>query len=100
VGRCDFDILKRLLNPPPANGGGLFVSRHWFAASAPNHMNPTQPVPRTRRDRPAPTIDPVEDSVFLLGLLYVELGLAPEAAFRSALADYECAFERSDVCRL
>ena len=53
---------------------------------------------RTARARPATPIDPVDDAVFLLGLLYLELGLAPEAAFRSALADYDCATEPTATC--
>ena len=52
------------------------------------------------RALPTSPIDPVEDSVFLLGLLYLELGLTAEAAFRSALADYECAVERNVACGL
>ena len=49
-------------------------------------------------DSAALTPNPVEDAVFLLGLLYLELGLAPEAAFRAALADHECAAEGSVGC--
>ncbi len=58
-------------------------------------MNTTQLAPPARQ-RAAP--DPVEDAVFLLGLLYLELGLAPEAAFRAALADYDCTTEGSAAC--
>ena len=59
-------------------------------------MNTTPAADRAAHDRPPGSFDFVEDSVFLLGLLYLELGLAPEAAFRSALADYECTVERSE----
>lgn len=48
------------------------------------------------RARPRGSPDFVEDDVFLLGLLYLDLGLAPEDAFRSALADYECIVERTE----
>jgi len=48
--------------------------------------------------RAATLPDPVDDAVFLLGLLYLELGLAPEAAFRAALADYDCSDQRSVAC--
>jgi hypothetical protein len=61
-------------------------------------MNTTPAAPSAARARPHGTPDLVEDSVFLLGLLYLELGLAPEAAFLSALADYECTVERSEPC--
>ncbi len=49
--------------------------------------------------RPSP-IDLVEDSVFLMGLIYLEMGLPAEAAFQSALADFDCTVERSiSPCR-
>ena len=64
----------------------------------PSHMNITPAANRAARARPPGSFDFVEDSVFLLGLLYLELGLAPELAFRAALADYDCAFERSEAC--
>ena len=61
-------------------------------------MNITTAANRAARVRPPGSFDFVEDSVFLLGLLYLELGLAPELAFRAALADYDCAFERNEPC--
>jgi hypothetical protein len=39
-----------------------------------------------------PTEDVIPDLAFILGLIYLEAGLPPEAALRSALADYECSF--------
>jgi hypothetical protein len=39
-----------------------------------------------------PTEDAIPDLAFILGLVYLEAGLPPEAALRSALADYECSF--------
>ncbi len=53
-------------------------------------MNTTLTAPRA-----ALLPDPVDDAVFVLGLVYLELGLAPEDAFRAALADYDCSGEWS-----
>jgi hypothetical protein len=39
-----------------------------------------------------PTEGVIPDIAFILGLIYLEAGLPPEAALRSALADYECSF--------
>ena len=64
----------------------------------PSHMNITSAANRAARAMPPGGFDLVEDSVFLLGLLYLELGLPPEAAFRSALADYQCTVESSEPC--
>lgn len=59
-------------------------------------MNIRNAAPMVARARPRGSPDFVEDDVFLLGLLYLDLGLAPEDAFRSALADYECIVERTE----
>ncbi|MHA3772739.1 hypothetical protein ACXR0O_14490 [Verrucomicrobiota bacterium sgz303538] len=37
--------------------------------------------------------DPARERVLLLGLIYLQAGLPPEAAYRSALADYVCGFD-------
>lgn len=70
--------------------GFLFPSS--AGSTKPSHMNTTNAA--RSRPRGQPTF--VEDDVFLLGLIYLDLGLAPEDAFRSALADYECLVERSE----
>jgi hypothetical protein len=31
-----------------------------------------------------------KERVLILGFLYLQVGLTPEAAYRSALADYQC----------
>lgn len=36
--------------------------------------------------------DAARERVLLLGLVYLQAGLPPEAAYRSALADYTCGF--------
>jgi hypothetical protein len=41
-------------------------------------------------DTPAEGVIP--DLAFILGLVYLEAGLPPEAALRSGLADYECSY--------
>jgi hypothetical protein len=87
-----------LQNPPPANGGGLFVPVIGSRLPTPSHMKTTPAAHRAAPARPPGSFDFVEDSVFLLGLLYLELGLPPEFAFRAALADYDCALERSEPC--
>ena len=46
-------------------------------------------------DTPRLDISPegvIPDLAFILGLVYLEAGLPPEAALRSGLADYECSF--------
>jgi len=34
----------------------------------------------------------IPDAAFILGLVYLEAGLTPEAALRSAMADCSCSF--------
>ena len=41
--------------------------------------------------------DVIPDPAFILGLVYLEAGLPPEAALRFALADYECSFRGVEV---
>jgi hypothetical protein len=59
---------------------------------------PKRPMSTTLIENKAPRLEPppVEDMIpdlaFLLGLVYLDAGLPPEAALRSALADYECSF--------
>jgi len=45
----------------------------------------------------APPDDLIPDLAFILGLVYLEAGLPPEAALRSALADYECSFSGGEM---
>lgn len=76
--------------------GFLFPSS--AGSHKPSHMNLRPAASPAARTRPRGSPDFVDDDVFLLGLLYLDLGLAPEDAFRSALADYECIVERSEPC--
>jgi hypothetical protein len=76
--------------------GFLFPSS--AGSTATSQMNIPNTASPAARDRPRDHPDFVDDSVFLLGLLYLDFGLAPEDAFRSALADYECIVERSGAC--
>lgn len=39
--------------------------------------------------------DAARERVLLLGLVYLQAGLPPEAAYRSALADYACGIGQS-----
>ena len=41
--------------------------------------------------------DAIPDLAFILGLVYLEAGLPPEAALRSALADYECSYSGMEM---
>ena len=55
------------------------------------------PMHTTLIERDAPRLDTLPEGVipdlaFILGLVYLEAGLPPEAALRSGLADYECSF--------
>jgi hypothetical protein len=55
----------------------------------PTLMNDTaaaEPAGNTPRER-----------VLMLGFLYLQAGLRPEDAYRSALADYECGFAEGTV---
>jgi hypothetical protein len=47
-------------------------------------------LPSRSLDTPAEGVIP--DLAFILGLVYLEAGLPPEAALRSGLADYECSY--------
>jgi hypothetical protein len=47
-------------------------------------------LPSRRLDTPPEGVIP--DLAFILGLVYLEAGLPPEAALRSGLADYECSY--------
>jgi hypothetical protein len=44
-----------------------------------------------------PPEDVIPDLAFILGLVYLEAGLPPEAALRSALADYVCSFSGMEM---
>jgi len=44
-----------------------------------------------------PAEDVIPDLAFILGLVYLEAGLSPEAALRSGLADYECSFSGAEM---
>ena len=51
-------------------------------------------------DTPRLDISPegvIPDLAFILGLVYLEAGLPPEAALRSGLADYECSFSGLEI---
>ena len=39
----------------------------------------------------------IPDLAFILGLVYLEAGLPPEAALRSGLADYECSYSGMEM---
>jgi hypothetical protein len=41
--------------------------------------------------------DVIPDLAFILGLVYLEAGLPPEAALRSGMADYECSFSEAEM---
>jgi len=49
----------------------------------------------TRLETPPEGVIP--DLAFILGLVYLEAGLPPEAALRSGLADYECSFSGLEI---
>jgi len=71
---------------------GFFYSRHRLAQN-----KPQSPMHPALIDCDAPRLEPppedlIPDLAFILGLVYLEAGLPPEAALRSALADYECSF--------
>ena len=40
---------------------------------------------------------PIPKCVFVLGLVYLDIGLPPEAALGAALADYKCGFLSAEV---
>ena len=44
-----------------------------------------------------PPEDVIPDLAFILGLVYLEAGLPPEAALRSGMADYECGFSEAEM---
>ena len=47
------------------------------------------------------TIAPIpRDMVFDLSRIYLEVGLKPADALRSALADFDCYFQRSQPCAI
>jgi len=41
--------------------------------------------------------DAIPDLAFILGLVYLEAGLPPEAALRAGLADFECGFSEVEM---
>ena len=44
-----------------------------------------------------PVEDAIPEAAFILGLVYMEAGLSPEAALRSAMADYMCSFPEAEM---
>jgi hypothetical protein len=44
-----------------------------------------------------PAEDVIPDLAFILGLVYLEAGLPPEAALRAGLADFECSFSGMEM---
>jgi hypothetical protein len=65
-------------------------------------IKPQSPMHTTFIDADAPRLgippeDVIPDLAFILGLVYLEAGLPPEAALRSALADYECSFSGAEL---